>query len=89
MKNTFYFLLVAILFVACQKDEEDQFKGDSGEFTDTRDNQTYNWVRIGDQIWMAENLHLPKVSPPAGESYTNPIIIMFTIITELMWQPPN
>ena len=61
MKNTFYFLLVAILFVACQKDEEDQFKGDSGEFTDTRDNQTYNWVRIGDQIWMAENLaYLPK-----------------------------
>ncbi|HYQ57545.1 MAG TPA: FISUMP domain-containing protein, partial [Draconibacterium sp.] len=32
------------------------FNGDSGKFTDTRDNQTYNWIRIGDQIWMAENL---------------------------------
>jgi len=28
----------------------------TGTFVDKRDNQTYNWVSIGDQIWMAENL---------------------------------
>ncbi|MDA3853143.1 MAG: FISUMP domain-containing protein, partial [Bacteroidales bacterium] len=34
----------------------------SGTFTDSRDNNTYNWVTIGEQVWMAENLaYLPRV----------------------------
>lgn len=35
----------------------------NGTFTDTRDGNEYNWVQIGDQVWMAENLaYLPSVT---------------------------
>ena len=37
-----------------------QSGGDTGFFTDERDRQTYRWVRIGTQVWMAENLNYVK-----------------------------
>lgn len=32
------------------------FGGASGKFHDDRDNSEYRWVRVGKQVWMAENL---------------------------------
>jgi len=41
----------------------------SGTFIDSRDGNEYNWVQIGDQVWMAENLkYLPSVVGPGTGS---------------------
>jgi uncharacterized protein (TIGR02145 family) len=41
----------------------------TGVFSDIRDSKSYNWVQIGTQIWMSENLaYLPAVSPASTGS---------------------
>jgi len=54
--------LAMIFTLSCSSDDgngtsSDDTHGDSGNFTDSRDSKTYKWVRIGEQIWMAENLN--------------------------------
>jgi uncharacterized protein (TIGR02145 family) len=42
---------------------------EGGSFTDSRDSKTYDYVKIGNQLWMAVNLaYLPVVSLPAAIS---------------------
>lgn len=58
-------LLAFLIFQSCKKDP---FDANSGSFTDKRDGHVYEWVKIGDQIWMAENLaYAPYVCAPDSQ----------------------
>lgn len=61
MKSFLRILLVGLFFLwACSDNSTYSYDitevSDAGEFIDTRDNNIYHCVEIGDQIWMAENL---------------------------------
>ncbi len=62
MKNNQYILIGLLipflfLFTGCKKkDNNSDSDKESGFFTDARDNKTYQWIKIGNQVWMAEDL---------------------------------
>jgi len=51
MKNKSLLLTIGIFFIAIGLEAQE-----AGNFTDVRDNKTYKTVKIGTQIWMAENI---------------------------------
>jgi uncharacterized protein (TIGR02145 family) len=86
-------LLVLVLVLIATGCKKDPFESDnSGTFTDSRDNHEYQWVRIGEQIWMAQNVaHLPFVNPSSVKSTTEARSYVYgyqgTNITEAMATP--
>lgn len=61
-------ILIFLSFLFFQSCEKDPFEANSGTFTDKRDSHEYNWVKIGEQIWMAENLaYIPYVCAPDSQ----------------------
>ncbi len=90
MSKRHFFIIISIigLFIvfACTKKESDftcidppTFPSPSFDsFVDSRDNHIYKTIKIGDQIWMAENLaYLPTVSPSGEDSYSEPYYYVY------------
>ena len=65
---------VFLTFASSCKKEDDN----GNTFTDARDGNVYKTVKIGDQVWMAENLkYLPSVIGPKTESNTTPYYYVY------------
>ncbi len=68
LKTPIFCIIALLLFFFFQSCNNDPFDANSGTFTDKRDNHVYEWVKIGDQIWMAENIaYAPHVCAPDSQ----------------------
>lgn len=69
MTSKIHILLVAIFLFFCNSCKKEQLPEQNGTFVNLRDNHAYKWVRIGNQIWMAENFaYCPQIYPDTVNS---------------------
>lgn len=65
MKKMIFAVFATFLMLSCEFNEIELVEPEmhKGTFVDLRDNREYEWVKIGNQIWMAQNLaYLPEIT---------------------------
>lgn len=58
LASSVQFKVVASCYSNNNHDSVGKFVGNSGIVIDDRDGKKYNWVKIGDQYWMTENMNI-------------------------------
>ncbi|NLA14995.1 MAG: hypothetical protein GX877_00455 [Bacteroidales bacterium] len=83
MKKWLFLIIAGVMLIACCPQENPNSQdtlpdGTTGTFTDARDGNVYQTVKIGSQIWMAEDLKfLPSVNKPIDGSKTEPYYYVY------------
>jgi uncharacterized protein (TIGR02145 family) len=78
--KSFFLLLCVFLFLtsSCSKSDDDANTDIYGAFSDSRDGYVYKTVKIGNQIWLSENMRfLPNVVSSATSSEGNPYYYVY------------
>ncbi len=77
--SRFIVAMLVIAMYACSTEEPKKpTDATSSTFTDSRDGNVYKYVKIGNQVWMAENLrYLPRVVGPGTGSHTTPYYYVY------------
>jgi uncharacterized protein (TIGR02145 family) len=75
MRKLVFGIISTFYLWSCSINENELIKSEitKGTFIDLRDNHEYQWIKIGNQIWMAENLaFLPEVGKIKSDSLCLP-----------------
>ena len=77
-KHLIYICILWIVSISCSNDDNlpNIRPSATGEYTDARDGNTYQWVRLGKQEWMASNLKYGTLyyenDGPLADGYGDP-----------------